>query len=62
MVIESEDGLTVVPHDAEYDPAETAAKHNGLLTDRELYKSYDDAYDALLALKLEEEADERSAD
>lgn len=58
MVIETDDGLTVVPHDPSHDPAETAAECGGVLTDGELYKTYDDAYDALLAMQAEADDEE----
>ena len=55
MVIETDAGLTVVDHDPATDPTETAVRYSGALTDGQLYKTYDDAYDALLVLKQDEE-------
>jgi hypothetical protein len=57
-IIEVDDGLTVAELDPQATPEESATRQGGVLVDPGPYKSYDDAYDAILALKEEEEDDE----
>jgi hypothetical protein len=56
-VIETAEGLTVAEIRPGSTPEETAARQQGLLIDPGPYDNYEDAYDALLALKLDEEGD-----
>lgn len=58
LIIENEQGLEVVEQDEKSTPEETASEHGGILIDAGPYKSYDDAYDALLALQQEDEDEE----
>jgi hypothetical protein len=49
-IIETEAGLTVAQVTPETDAEETAAISGGTLVDPGPFKSFDDAYDAMLAL------------
>jgi hypothetical protein len=54
-IIEAENGLLVANY-ADIETAEDAAKRlNGFVVDPGPYRSYDDAYDALLALQRQDE-------
>lgn len=57
-VIETDSGLTVTELSPDMTPQQAAERKGGLLVDPGPYKSYDDAYDAILALQNEEEDDE----
>jgi hypothetical protein len=50
IVIETDAGLTVAEMQPESSPEETATVNKGVLVDEGPYSSFDDAYDALLAL------------
>lgn len=59
IVVETEDGLTVVDVPEAETPEDAASTHGGRLADEETYGSYDDAYDAMIAIEQEEaDADE----
>ncbi len=55
QIIETDDGLTVAEVQAEAVPEEGAVVQRGVVVDPGPYKTYEDAYDAVLALKQEEE-------
>jgi len=57
-IIETEAGLTVVELAPETPPEETASRYAGVVVDPGPYKTYDEACDALLALRDEEEEEE----
>ena len=57
-VIETDEGLTVVELEPGMPPEETALRHDGIVVDAGPFRSYEDAYDAVLAIKEEEEDDE----
>lgn len=57
LIIENDDGLVVVEQDDAGAPEEAAVEHGGVLVDAGPYRSYGDAYDALLALQEEDEND-----
>jgi hypothetical protein len=59
MIIETESGLMVVQLEPHLSPEDVAARHNGSLIDPGPYPNYDEAYDALLALRLDEADDQR---
>jgi hypothetical protein len=54
-IIENESGLTVVPVPSDATAEEAASAHGGLLVDAGPFDSYEEAYDALLAIPDEEE-------
>ncbi len=54
-IIETDAGLTVVELEPGAEPEETALRHDGVVVDPGPFKSYDDAYDAALALQDEDE-------
>jgi hypothetical protein len=54
-IIEVDDGLAVAEFEPGLLPEEVAAKHGGTLIDPGPYKSYEDAYDAMVAIQAEEE-------
>ncbi|MBN2577823.1 MAG: hypothetical protein JXB10_02445 [Pirellulales bacterium] len=56
-IVETYDGLTVaeIPHGVS--PEEAARRRRGAVIDPGPYPSYDDAYEAMMALKLDEEED-----
>jgi hypothetical protein len=56
-IIEVEDGLAVAEVDPPLTAEETATRQGGVVVDAGPYQSYDEAYDAILALQ-EEEAEE----
>ncbi len=60
IVVETEDGLTVAEMDAKDSPETVAERFGGLLADPTPYATFEDAYDALLAIESEsrEEAGE----
>jgi hypothetical protein len=55
VIIEVENGLTIVELAPGESPAETAVRHGGLLVDTGPYRSYEDANEALMALPEKEE-------
>ncbi len=58
VIIEVENGLTVVELLAGESPEEAAVRHGGLLVDAGPYHSYEDANEALLALPDKEEPEQ----
>jgi len=58
VIIEVDDGLTVVELPAGADPEAVATDHGGVLVDAGPYRSYEDACDALADLEDEEEDQE----
>ncbi|HID74401.1 MAG TPA: hypothetical protein EYP56_00195 [Planctomycetaceae bacterium] len=54
-IIETEAGLTVAETGPDGRAEEAAARHGGIVVDPGPYKSYEDAYEALLALECDEE-------
>jgi hypothetical protein len=59
IVIENEQGLAVAEHDPNRSTVEeTAVDNGGVVVDREIYKTFEDAYDAMLILRGEEDEDE----
>lgn len=61
-VIETEEGLTVAEITPGITPEEAASRRRGLLIDPGPYDNYEDAYDALLAMKLDEEEEDKELD
>ena len=59
-IIETEDGLAVVDRPASESAEECAVRHGGIVVDPGPYKTSEDAYDALLALQMDDESDETS--
>jgi hypothetical protein len=59
IIIDTDDGLTVVPHDPADTPEETALAHKGVVADETIYATFDDAYDAMQQIPaFDDEADE----
>jgi hypothetical protein len=56
-VIETDEGLAVAEVEPGITPEDAAARQGGLLVDPGLYKSYEDAYDAMLAIQKEDDED-----
>lgn len=56
-IIEVDDGLTVAEFPLGRRPDEVAARRGGTVVDPGPYKTYEDAYDAMLALSAEEDDD-----
>ncbi len=56
VVIETDDGLTVVEVDRTASPEVEAERFGGVLVDPTLYATYEDAYDALLIFEAEMKA------
>jgi len=54
-IIETDAGLTVAELEPGTTPDDAAVKHRGVVADPHVYKTYDDAYDAILAMLCEEE-------
>jgi hypothetical protein len=54
-IIETDGGLTIVERDADSRAEEVADRRGAALLDYGPFKSYDDAYDAILALQDEED-------
>ena len=52
-IIEVDDGLTVAEMQPGATPEETAIRHGGLLVNPGPFASFDEAYDAIVALELE---------
>jgi hypothetical protein len=57
-IIENDAGLTVAEMKAGESPEQTAERAAGLLVDPGPYKSYQDAYDALVAIEDEDDEDD----
>jgi hypothetical protein len=57
-LIERDEGLTVAEIIPGLTPEEAAIRRQGLLIDPGPYASYEDAYEALMAWKLDEEEEE----
>jgi len=57
-IIETESGLTVVPILPGRTPDEMATQLRGVVVDPGPYPTYEEAYDALLAIRAEEESEE----
>jgi hypothetical protein len=56
-VVETDDGLSVVAIEPGVTPEEAAAGHGGILVDPGPYEGYEEACDALTALKRDEGED-----
>ncbi len=56
VVIETDDGLTVVEVDGTTSPEVEAERLGGVLVDPTLYATYEDAFDALLIFEAEMKA------
>jgi hypothetical protein len=54
MIIEVEDGLTIVSRSAKQEPEAIAIRHGGVVADPGPYETYEEANDALLSLEGEE--------
>ncbi len=54
-IIETDAGMTVADLASWETPEEAAIRQGGAVVDPGPYKSYDDAYDGILALQAEEE-------
>jgi hypothetical protein len=54
-IIENEDGLTVAEMRPGATPEETATRHRGVLVDAGPFHSFDEAYDAAVAIQLDED-------
>lgn len=54
IIIETDDGLTIVPQPAEMTAEAAAVQHGGILADAGPYESYDEASEALLVLQQED--------
>ena len=61
IIIETDDGMTVVEVLPGQDPNDVALSNNGNLADDQLYSNYQDAYDALIELSEDEDNYEESA-
>lgn len=57
-VIETDIGLTVAELEPDMPPEEVAVKHHGILIDPGPFKTYDDAFDAILTLQDEGDEDD----
>jgi hypothetical protein len=58
-IIETDSGLTVAEAESQEGPEEIAVRHGGLVVDPGPYRSYEDAFEALLAL---DDADDEGAE
>ncbi len=56
VVIETDDGLSVVEVDETSSPEFEAERHAGVLVDPTCYVTYEDAFDALLIIDAESRA------
>ena len=59
-IIETEGGLTVAEIEPGTGADETALKLGGVVVDPGPYKTYEDAYDAVLAIQSEEDDEDSS--
>jgi hypothetical protein len=57
-LIETDEGLTVAEIAKDIAPEEAASRRRGLLIDPGPYDTYEDAYDAMMALKFEDEEED----
>jgi hypothetical protein len=57
-LIETNDGLTVIEIPTGNSPEEAARQQGGLVVDPGPFTNYEDAYEALMALKLDSEEEE----
>ncbi len=57
-LIETNDGLTVIEIPTGNSPEEAAREQGGLVVDPGPFTNYEDAYEALMALKLDSEEEE----
>ncbi len=57
-IIEVDAGLTVVPIPPGTTAEQQATRHAGVVVDPGPYETYEDAYDALLALSAEDDEEE----
>jgi hypothetical protein len=57
-LIETNEGLTVIEIPTGVTPEEAALEQDGLVVDPGPFISYEDAYEALMAIKLEEDEEE----
>ena len=55
QIIETDEGLTVAERKPGVSADDVAEQHRGLLIDAGPYKTYEEAYDAILALQREED-------
>jgi hypothetical protein len=55
QIIETDAGLTVTEQEPNVPPEVVAEQRGGVLVDPGPYKTFDDAYDAILALQREED-------
>jgi hypothetical protein len=60
-IIETDEGLAVAEMHPGVSPDEVAAARGGMLVDPGPYRTFEDAYDALVALQTDEEEDEEPA-
>jgi len=60
QIVEIDEGLAVAEAQPGMTPDEVAALCGGLLIDPGPYKTFEDAYDALLALQAEEEEEDET--
>lgn len=58
-IIEIEDGLTIVELQPDQSPEDAAVVHAGVLIDPGPYASYEDANDALVNLRAQDEEEEQ---
>jgi hypothetical protein len=54
-IIETDEGLTIVELEHDGLAEEAAERHGGVVVDTGPFKTYDEAYDAILALQDEED-------
>lgn len=57
-LIETNEGLTVVEIPTGNTPEEAAQQQGGIIVDPGPFTNYEDAYEALMAIKMEEEEEE----
>lgn len=55
VVLETDAGLTVEKVEAGQSAEACAEQHGGVVVDPTLYRTYDDAYDALLLIQAEDD-------
>ena len=60
-IIETDEGLAVAEMHSGVGPNEVAAAHGGVLIDPGPYTTFEDAYDAMLALQAEEDEEAEQA-
>jgi hypothetical protein len=61
-LIETDEGMTVIEIPSGMMPEEAAKQQGGLVVDPGPFPSYEDAYEALLALKLDLEDEDEELD